>query len=138
MAQSVYFEHYSQFPMDKWVWDDFTPGEIASRTVVNGRRGPKGPLLINYRAMNMLQEMRSELGVPFIVNSAYRSPEYNAFVEGSPRSKHMEGIAFDVSMHNHNVGAFVEAAKRVGFKGIGYYNTFTHIDARGTEAVWYD
>jgi len=137
MSYADSFTHYSKFPMDKWVWDDFTPGEIASRTVVNGRRGPKGPLLINYRAMNMLQEMRTLLDRPFIVNSAYRSPEYNAFVGGAPRSKHMEGIAFDISMHNHNVGAFVEAAKRVGFKGIGYYNTFTHIDARDTAAEWF-
>jgi len=123
--------------MSKWVWDDFTPGEIASRTVVNNRRGPKGPLLLNTRAMDMLQEVRDTLGIPMFINSAYRSPEYNTFVGGASRSKHMEGIAFDVSMHNHNVGAFVAVAKRVGFKGVGYYNTFTHIDARSTEAEWF-
>lgn len=137
MGLERFYNHYSNFPMIDWVWEDFTPGEIASRTVVNGRRGPKGPLLINYRAMCMLQELRSLLGEPCVVNSAYRSPEYNAFVGGAKRSKHLEGIAFDISMHNHNVGKFVEAARRVGFKGIGYYNTFTHIDARENEAVWY-
>lgn len=132
-----FFKHYSDYPIEHWRWEDFTPAEIASRTVVYGRRGPKGPLLVDTRALDMLQALRDKINKPMFINSAYRTSDYNRFIGATPRSKHRRGIAFDVSMHNHNVGEFVKAAREVGFKGIGYYSTFTHIDARDTEAEWY-
>lgn len=132
-----FYNHYSEFPMSKWRWPDFTPGEIASRTRVSNGVGPKGPLLLDYRSMDMLQELRDRIGKPFYVNSAFRSEEYNQFIGGASRSYHVQGMAFDISMHNHNVGSFVSQAKALGFKGIGYYNSFTHIDTRDTNAEWY-
>ena len=38
-----------------------------------------------------------------IVRSAYRSPEHNRTVGGARASKHLEGIAFDVAMANHEL-----------------------------------
>jgi hypothetical protein len=137
MAETAYYEHWSEYPMHLWDWPDFTPEEIASRTVVNGGRGPKGPLLLNFDALDKLQELRSLIGKPFHVNSAYRSPEYNRFVGGASRSKHMEGIAFDISMHNQNRTEFVRLVRQFGFNGIGHYGTFTHIDTRPNQAEWW-
>jgi zinc D-Ala-D-Ala carboxypeptidase len=62
--------------------------------------------------------------------SAYRSPEHNRAVGGAKASKHLEGIAFDIAMTNHNPEAFEAAARAVGFQGFGFYprSGFMHID----------
>lgn len=137
MPETAYYEHWSEYPMHLWDWPNFTPEELASRTVVNGERGPKGPLLLNFHALDCLQDLRDFIGKPFHVNSAYRSPEYNRFVGGATRSKHMEGIAFDISMDNHERGEFIRMARQFGFNGIGHYSTFTHIDTRENPAEWW-
>ena len=142
MAETAYYEHWSEYPMHLWDWPNFTPEELASRTVVNGTRGPKGPLLLNFDALDKLQGLRSHIGKPFHVNSAYRSPEYNAWLSTqsggvASRSKHVEGIAFDISMHNQDRTEFVRLAREFGFNGIGHYNTFTHIDTRENQAEWW-
>uniref|UniRef100_UPI00356288D2 YcbK family protein n=1 Tax=Roseovarius sp. TaxID=1486281 RepID=UPI00356288D2 len=68
---------------------------------------------------------------------AYRSPEHNRAVKGAPRSKHMDGTAFDIAMNNHDPAAFEAAAREVGFLGFGYYprSGFMHIDL-GPARVW--
>ena len=69
-----------------------------------------------------------------IVTSGYRSPEHNGSLRGAARtSYHMDGIAFDVMMTNHDPHAFVAAARAAGFTGIGTYpgSNFIHIDTRG-------
>ena len=44
-----------------------------------------------------LQQIRVVCGFPVIVNSAFRTPEVNSLVQGMPNSKHMEGLAADLS-----------------------------------------
>ena len=72
----------------------------------------------------------ARLGKPLIIRSAYRSPEHNRAVGGAKASKHMEGIAFDIAMANHDPEAFEAAARAVGFQGFGFYRRsgFMHID----------
>lgn len=68
---------------------------------------------------------------PFrIVNSGYRSPEHNRAVGGAPRSKRLDGAAFDIAMANHDPVAFEAAAREVGFLGFGFYprSGFIHVD----------
>ena len=50
------------------------------------------------QALDRLQELDDAFGKPFIVRSAYRSPEHNRAVGGATRSKHMEGTAFNIAM----------------------------------------
>ena len=73
---------------------------------------------MNEAALVALQALRKRLGKPLIVLSGYRSPEHNRAVGGAKASKHMEGIAFDVAMANHDPDAFEAAARAVGFKGL--------------------
>jgi hypothetical protein len=63
-------------------------------------------------------------------NWRHRSPAHNKAVDGAPRSKHMDGTAFDISMANHDPVAFEAAARAVGFLGFGTYprSNFMHID----------
>jgi hypothetical protein len=124
------YKHWRDYPVSDWRWPDFSPQEIACRGT--------GRLMVVPEAMDKLQALRSKLGAPMIVNSAYRSPEHNRAVGGAKASKHMEGIAFDVRMDNHDPDTYIAAALSVGFKGIGTYpkQNFVHVDARPTRASW--
>ncbi|MDZ4138570.1 MAG: D-Ala-D-Ala carboxypeptidase family metallohydrolase [Erythrobacter sp.] len=123
------YAHFRDVPESAWRWPSFSPAEIASRD--------SGAIKINTEAMDRLQSLRNRLGKPLIVLSAYRSPAHNKAVGGAPRSKHMDGTAFDISMSNHDPVVFEAAARAVGFLGFGTYprSGFMHIDL-GPERRW--
>jgi hypothetical protein len=81
-------------------------------------------------ALDKLQALRDRLAKPLIIRSAYRSPEHNRAVGRAPRSRHMEGTAFDIAMSNHDPLVFEAAAREVGFLGFGFYprSGFIHVD----------
>ena len=116
------YRHFREVPENLWRWPNFSPAEIACRGT--------GQLKLNPTALDKLQALRDRLGKPLIIRSAYRSPEHNRAVGGAPRSKHMDGTAFDVAMSNHDPAAFEAAAREVGFLGFGHYprSGFMHID----------
>ena len=123
------YEHYTDVPMAAWRWSSFSPREIACKGT--------GKVLVNADAMDKLQALRDRLRKPLILTSAYRSPEHNRAVGGAKKSMHMQGIAFDVRMDNHDPHEFEAAARAVGFTGFGYYprSGFMHIDT-GTARSW--
>src|SRR5690606_18323309 len=104
---SKLYDSWRDFPIAQWRWPSFSPQELACRGT--------GRLMIVPAAMDKLQALRDRLGKPLIINSGYRSPEHNRAVGGAKGSNHMEGIAFDVSMSNHDPATFIAAAKAVGF-----------------------
>ena len=126
-----YFSDWRNVPKPLWRWPSFSPEEIASRG--------DGKIRINEAALDRLQALREKLGVPLIVHSAYRSPEYNRQVGGVEHSMHLQGAAFDISMANHDLDAFEAVARTVGFTGFGYYprQNFVHIDI-GRARQWGD
>lgn len=123
------YSHFKDVPEDAWRWESFSPREIACKGT--------GKILINENALDKLQALRDALGKPLVLTSAYRSPEHNRRVGGAKNSKHMEGIAFDVRMENHDPHRFEAAARAVGFTGFGYYpkSGFMHIDT-GPARSW--
>ena len=123
------FRHFRDVPDRDWRWKNFSPAEIACRGT--------GQLKLHPEALDRLQALRDRLGKPLIVRSAYRSPEHNRRVGGAPRSKHMDGTAFDIAMANHDPVAFEVAAREVGFLGFGFYprSGFMHVDL-GPARVW--
>lgn len=94
--------------------------------------------------MRVYKEFSRKTGVNrIIINSAYRSPRYNQQlrdrgVKAAKNSLHMQGIAFDVKWagYPNNRDVFIEVARSFGFKGIGIYGSFTHIDRRETPYSW--
>lgn len=94
--------------------------------------------------MRVYKEFSRRTGVNKIeIVSAYRSPRYNKQLrdrgkDAAKNSKHMQGIAFDVkwSGYPNNREVFLEVARSFGFKGIGIYNGFVHIDRRAIPYSW--
>jgi hypothetical protein len=119
---TTFHRHWRDVPADTSRWPNFSPAEIAYRCT--------GKLLINETTLDKLWVFRDRLGKPLIVRSAYRSPEHNRAVGGATRSKHMDGVAFDIAMSNHDPVAFEAAARAVGFLGFGFYprSGFMHVD----------
>ncbi len=117
-----FYRNHRDLPEAAWHWPSFSPAEIACRGT--------GAIKIDADAMDKLQRLRNHLGKPLIVLSAYRSLAHNRAVGGAPHSKHIQGIAFDISMANHDPVVFEAAARAVGFSGFGYYprSGFMHID----------
>lgn len=132
------YAHWRDVPLAafKARWPDFHPEELASKDRPPNKRAP-GAVLINPAALDKLQALRTSLGRPIVLTSAYRTPEHNAHVGGAKSSKHMDGTAFDVVMLNHNPTRFEAAAIKAGFRGIGHYpaSNFMHIDDRGGSSV---
>ena len=76
----------------------------------------------------VLDEAREFAGIPFIINSAYRSPEHPLSIK-NPNSSHIKGLAVDIKATD-SVTRFkiVKALIEVGFTRIGIADTFIHVD----------
>ena len=123
------YAHFSQVDMKDWRWPSFSPREIACKGT--------GELVVDDQALDKLQALRTRLGKPLVLTSAYRSPAHNKRVGGAKNSRHMQGDAFDVRMENHDPHEFEAAARAVGFTGFGYYpkSGFMHVDT-GPARSW--
>lgn len=77
-----------------------------------------------------LDEARHIAGVPFRINSGYRTEAHNASLyNSSPTSSHLTGWAADISATTSNRRYLVLSALiRVGFRRIGIADTFIHVD----------
>lgn len=79
------------------------------------------------------------LSAVFQVTSGRRCRKHNDQVGGSPRSRHLDGIAADCVLHSSmDSGAFIREAVKQGFRGIGIYRKHIHIDLREQErcSLW--
>ena len=114
-----HYTHHSRIRTTDWGWPNFSPGEIACHG--------DGSIIVVREAMNAIQDMRDTLGKPMLITSAYRSPVHNASCGGAPMSRHLEGIAFDISLHGFEHDELLGCAKDF-FCGLGFYQTFLHVD----------
>lgn len=98
---------------------------------------------------NNLQVLRNYLtetlgkDCPVHINSGYRTPLYNAKLEGSaPQSQHLKAKAADIVTIHHSpkqLADIIEKLIKAGKMkqgGLGRYKGFTHYDVRGTRARW--
>ena len=90
-----------------------------------------------------LQAASKEAGITanhLYLNSGYRSPAYNKEVDGAKSSQHLSGLAVDLTWDGFRgrsieVDRFVVLARKIGFRGVGLYNGFVHVDV-GPERLW--
>lgn len=79
--------------------------------------------------LQMLCKARKIAGIPFKINSGYRSVAHNKAVGGVSNSAHLKGYAADISTPNgNNQETIVKALRQAGFKRFGVYKTFIHAD----------
>ena len=83
------------------------------------------------------QAFRDRVGIPYTPNSAYRTPEHNKRVGGSPKSQHLAGKAIDIPLlKGYTIEEMAGIAEELGFTGIGLYQNFIHVDTREEKARW--
>tara|TARA_R110000782_G_scaffold29101_1_gene72608 strand:- start:374 stop:766 length:393 start_codon:yes stop_codon:yes gene_type:complete len=88
-----------------------------------------------------LQVLRNAVGKLDLTN-AYRCKKHNADVGGSTNSQHLLGKAADIKSKTLNASDIATATDNLmrdglfTLGGIGIYNTFTHVDIRGSRARW--
>jgi len=90
----------------------------------------------------VLDDLRNKLGEPIVLTSVYRSPAYNTAVGGVSGSQHMAFTAADFVVRSASApsdwAAVLKQMRADGrFQGgIGVYNSFVHVDTRGSNADW--
>lgn len=100
--------------------------------------------------LRVLQHLREEEDIPFFINSAYRDAAYNEAIGGKSGSLHLDFNAIDFTIKESNYAKkawrLYQLYKKLdkwdtegffsflgyGKMGLGRYNTFIHLDTRGT------
>lgn len=86
----------------------------------------------------MLDTLRSACGFPIMLNSAFRSSEWDKSKGRSGTGPHTKGMAVDIpcwdSSRRHKI---LECALKMKFQGIGIAKTYIHLDIvpRGTGPI---
>lgn len=81
----------------------------------------------------ILEDIRNHFNAPIIINSAYRTPEWNSRVGGTKNSFHIKGMAADIRVKGHSSR---EVAKYIAYElmpdwgGVIRYTNFVHVDVR--------
>lgn len=121
-------------------WDDikhFKPSEFDSPDAKGS-----GAEKMDEKFVRDLDMLRSLFGKPLIITSGYRTATHNSKVGGSPRSKHLEGIAADIKVAGEDAHKLLGIAYTVGFTGIGinqageWGKRFIHLDNREQPTIW--
>ena len=89
-------------------------------------------IAVDYELVQLLQKLRDSLGKPITITSGYRTVAYNKKCGGISTSHHLTGKAADIKVFGMTPLQVALAADKMGFKGIGVYPTFTHVDVAGS------
>ena len=87
----------------------------------------------------MLDEAREVAGVPFKINSGYRTKKHNKAVGGKQTSSHTKGMAADIHCNDsYSRIIIIHALIETGFRRIGIGKTFIHVDSdlSKNNALW--
>jgi hypothetical protein len=129
-------------------WDELTTGNGAKNLKINtGTRSFRevGPPMwerqISTATKVKLVRLAEAWGETLTINSAHRPKWFNERLRATTSgvaefSNHITGKAFDIAMSNREKQyEFACLAREHGFGGIGFYNSFIHIDVEA-ERAW--
>lgn len=89
-----------------------------------------------------LQILRDYLNKPIKLTNAFRCATHNKNVGGVKKSQHILGKAADIKVKGispNEIADTIEHLMESGkfeMGGVGRYNTFTHVDIRGSKSRW--
>ena len=79
--------------------------------------------------LELLDAVREEAGIRFVINSSFRTEEYNESIGGGENSAHLRGLAVDIKADtSFKKFAIVNAALTLNVRRIGIGSNFVHID----------
>ena len=116
------------------VTEHFKINEFACR---DGSNVPEKYLSNVFKIAKQLEIIRLSLGQPIVINSAYRTREYNTKVGGAFASQHLTASAVDIVVKGHTphyVFTMIRSLMRCGAIAGGciiLYKNFVHYDIRG-------
>lgn len=88
-------------------------------------------LLVATELIETLEKIRNHFNAPVIINSGYRTPNWNRKVNGAPNSYHCKGMAADIVVKGHSSREIAEYADGIMEQGgVIRYTNFTHVDVR--------
>lgn len=97
-------------------------------------------VLVAPRLVMVLESIRTHFGSAVVINSAYRTPQYNAKEGGVTDSQHCYGTAADIVVRGKTPAQVAAYARQLmpDWGGVGIYakKGFTHIDVREAKADW--
>ena len=109
----------------------FTEAELACKCGCDGK--------MDETFMRKVNHLRSVIGEPFIVNSAYRCPEYNRKVSITGlKGPHTTGRAIDIKANARLKSRILQAAIQLGMTRFGIGKSFIHIDDLNEAAGGFD
>lgn len=112
--------------MKKSEWSDFT---YFTREEFDSPDKVGSGDEMQYSTVKLLDEARSIAGLPFKINSGFRTEGHNKKVGGRPNSSHTKGYAVDISIKtNYERYKILMACVTVGFKRFGIGQNFIHVD----------
>lgn len=113
--------------------------------VKNGKILATGKENMDIDFIKKLDTARDIAGIPFKINSGFRTPEYNVYLESkgfkvAKNSPHMKGLAADISTKNSKQRyRVIDALLKAGFRRIGIGETFVHCDtdeSKSLDIIW--
>ena len=96
-------------------------------------------VLVHPALIQLVEKIRTTLGVAISINSGYRSPHYNDKVmrpPGAKYSRHKTGQAADLSSRHATPREIYLVSEQLNPGGLGGYNTFVHVDVQGNDRRW--
>lgn len=97
-------------------------------------------ILVAPRLVMVLESIRTHFGSAVVINSGYRTPQYNAKEGGAAHSQHCYGMAADISVSGQKPETVAAFARTLmpDWGGVGVYakKGFTHIDVREKRSDW--
>ena len=88
-----------------------------------------GKKFMDPKFIQTLDKIREEVGIPFFINSGYRTPEWNRKVNGVSNSAHIRGRAADIrTPSGFKQKEIAKAAVKHGITRIGFGTNFIHLD----------
>ena len=90
--------------------------------------------------MKRIDKAREAAGVPFFINSAYRTVEHEISRGRCGASSHTRGVALDIRAADSRTRFLIlKALIDAGFTRIGIHSRFIHVDAdssKDSQVVW--
>lgn len=120
--------------IDKWVYPHFKASEFESPD------SPASGYNMASSFMEKIESLRDFMGIPFHINSGFRTKAHNDAVDGGKKSAHLIGRAADIAWGNLSLpdkNKMLKKAWDLGFKGFGISQSFIHLDDVTTKDGYY-